>query len=107
MADAGLAECPDLVKRPDRSGATAVESPVIQPRPRTIPEATVARLAVYLRVLTGLADGGRNTVSSGELASAGLQLMEERKITSLFVADEQNALVGILHIHDLWGLELF
>lgn len=38
-------------------------------RPR-IPEATVARLAVYLRVLTGLADGGRSTVSSGELASA-------------------------------------
>jgi redox-sensing transcriptional repressor len=41
----------------------------MQPRPR-IPEATVARLAVYLRVLTGLADGGRGTVSSGELASA-------------------------------------
>ena len=40
-----------------------------QPRPR-IPEATVARLAVYLRVLSGLADGGRSTVSSGELASA-------------------------------------
>ena len=39
-------------------------------RPRTIPEATVARLAVYLRVLTGLADGGRRSVSSGELASA-------------------------------------
>jgi redox-sensing transcriptional repressor len=43
---------------------------VIQPRPQTIPEATVARLAVYLRVLSALADGGRGTVSSGELASA-------------------------------------
>jgi redox-sensing transcriptional repressor len=43
---------------------------VSQPRPRSIPEATVARLAVYLRVLTGLADSGRSTVSSGELASA-------------------------------------
>jgi redox-sensing transcriptional repressor len=43
---------------------------VIQPRPRSIPEATVARLAVYLRVLSALADGGRSTVSSGELASA-------------------------------------
>ena len=41
----------------------------MQSRPR-IPEATVARLAVYLRVLSGLADGGRGTVSSGELASA-------------------------------------
>ncbi|MGY2075778.1 redox-sensing transcriptional repressor Rex [Blastococcus sp. SYSU DS0828] len=43
---------------------------MIQPRPRTIPEATVARLAVYLRVLTSFADGGRTTVSSGELATA-------------------------------------
>jgi redox-sensing transcriptional repressor len=43
---------------------------VIQSRPRTIPEATVARLAVYLRVLSGLADDGRSTVSSGELAAA-------------------------------------
>ena len=43
---------------------------MIQPRPRTIPEATVARLAVYLRVLAGFADAGRTTVSSGELASA-------------------------------------
>ena len=43
---------------------------MIQPRPRSIPEATVARLAVYLRVLTALADAGRGTVSSGELASA-------------------------------------
>jgi len=43
---------------------------VIQSRPRTIPEATVARLAVYLRVLSALADAGRSTVASGELAAA-------------------------------------
>jgi redox-sensing transcriptional repressor len=43
---------------------------VIQPRPRTIPEATVARLAVYLRALSALAEGGRSTVASGELAEA-------------------------------------
>ena len=43
---------------------------MIQPRPRTIPEATVARLAVYLRVLTALGESGRSTVSSGELAAA-------------------------------------
>jgi redox-sensing transcriptional repressor len=53
------------VVRRDRCG-----EPVIQPRPRTIPEATVARLAVYLRVLTTLADGGRSTVASSELAEA-------------------------------------
>jgi redox-sensing transcriptional repressor len=43
---------------------------VSESRPRIVPEATVARLAVYLRVLAGLADGGRSHVSSGELASA-------------------------------------
>ena len=37
---------------------------------RTIPEATVARLAVYLRVLTALGEQSTNTVSSEELAAA-------------------------------------
>src|SRR6202012_3223282 len=37
---------------------------------RTLPEATVARLATYLRVLTGFAEQQILTVSSEELASA-------------------------------------
>ena len=37
---------------------------------RVVPEATVARLAVYLRVLSGLAEQGVVTVSSEELAAA-------------------------------------
>jgi redox-sensing transcriptional repressor len=37
---------------------------------RTIPEATVARLAVYLRVLTALGEQRTGTVSSEELAAA-------------------------------------
>ena len=47
------------------------------------------------------------TIAGGELASAALQIMEERKITSLFIADETRRVEGIIHIHDLWGLELF
>lgn len=47
------------------------------------------------------------TISAGELASAALQIMEERKITSLFVPDESRRVEGIIHLHDLWGLELF
>ncbi|HEX7151819.1 MAG TPA: KpsF/GutQ family sugar-phosphate isomerase [Thermoanaerobaculia bacterium] len=46
-------------------------------------------------------------IEPGELASAALQLMEERRITSLFVCDEAGTVEGIIHIHDLWGLELF
>lgn len=47
------------------------------------------------------------TISAGELASAALQVMEERKITSLFIVDESRRVEGIIHLHDLWGLELF
>ena len=47
------------------------------------------------------------TISAGELASAALQIMEQRKITSLFSVDEERRVEGIIHIHDLWGLELF
>ena len=47
------------------------------------------------------------TIGGGELASAALHLMEERKITSLFVCGAGGELEGVVHIHDLWGLELF
>ncbi len=47
------------------------------------------------------------TISGDEFASAALAVMEQRKITSLFVMDAENRLEGIIHLHDLWGLELF
>lgn len=47
------------------------------------------------------------TIESTELASAALQIMEQRKITSLFIVDDAKRVEGIIHIHDLWGLELF
>jgi arabinose-5-phosphate isomerase len=47
------------------------------------------------------------TIEAGELASAALQIMEQRKITSLFITDGENRVEGIIHLHDLWGLELF
>lgn len=47
---------------------------------RDIPEATVARLPVYLRALTALADAGTTTCSSEELAtSAGVNSAKLRK----------------------------
>jgi arabinose-5-phosphate isomerase len=47
------------------------------------------------------------TIEANELASAALQLLEQRKITSLFITDAERRVEGILHLHDLWGLELF
>jgi arabinose-5-phosphate isomerase len=47
------------------------------------------------------------TIGAEELAVTGLKLMEEKKITSLVVTDEANEVEGLLHLHDLWGTELF
>lgn len=47
------------------------------------------------------------TIAGDELASAALEIMEQRKITSLFIVDEESRVQGIIHLHDLWGLELF
>jgi arabinose-5-phosphate isomerase len=33
--------------------------------------------------------------------------MEQRKITSLMVTDASRKLIGIIHLHDLWGTEMF
>jgi arabinose-5-phosphate isomerase len=49
---------------------------------------------------------GVRTIARDELASAALQRMEAHRITSLFVC-EGSKLEGIVHIHDLWRLELF
>jgi arabinose-5-phosphate isomerase len=47
------------------------------------------------------------TIDGSELASAALQIMEQKKITSLFITDSERRVEGIIHLHDLWGLELF
>jgi len=47
------------------------------------------------------------TIRGSELAAAALQIMEERKITSVFIVDQSGRLEGIIHLHDLWNLQLF
>jgi arabinose-5-phosphate isomerase len=46
------------------------------------------------------------TIGAKEYAATALALMEEKKITSLVVVDPANTLLGILHLHDLWGTEM-
>jgi arabinose-5-phosphate isomerase len=46
------------------------------------------------------------TIASGELAAKALAILEERKITSLIVVDAGQKVEGVLHLHDLWGVEL-
>jgi arabinose-5-phosphate isomerase len=44
------------------------------------------------------------TVDASTFAMTALNLMEERKITSLVVVDDSR-LLGVVHLHDLWGTE--
>jgi len=46
------------------------------------------------------------TISGSEFAATALAIMEERKITSLVVVDEERNVQGIVHLHDLWGTEM-
>jgi arabinose-5-phosphate isomerase len=47
------------------------------------------------------------TLAARELAGSALRVMEERKITSLVVVDSARKPLGVVHLHDLWTLELF
>jgi arabinose-5-phosphate isomerase len=47
------------------------------------------------------------TISPDELATAALEVMEQKKITSLVVVDGEGRVQGVLHLHDLWGTQMF
>ncbi|MGA2990234.1 MAG: KpsF/GutQ family sugar-phosphate isomerase [Candidatus Korobacteraceae bacterium] len=46
------------------------------------------------------------TISAHELATAALEIMEQKKITSLVVVDSAGRVEGVLHLHDLWGTQM-
>src|SRR5262245_51783340 len=51
---------------------------------------------------------GPVTISPATLAVEALNVMEQRKITSLVVVDgDPCRIAGVVHVHDLWGTELF
>jgi arabinose-5-phosphate isomerase len=46
------------------------------------------------------------TIRPQEFATAALSIMEQKKITSLPVVNKESQLVGIVHLHDLWGTQM-
>jgi arabinose-5-phosphate isomerase len=46
------------------------------------------------------------TIGPDDFAAAALNIMEQKKITSLVVIDGDRRVQGIIHLHDLWGTEL-
>jgi arabinose-5-phosphate isomerase len=47
------------------------------------------------------------TLAPSELAGSALRIMEDRHITSVIVVDAAKKPLGVVHLHDLWTLELF
>ncbi len=47
------------------------------------------------------------TIEPDQLVVTALNLLEDKKITSLMVTDTENTFLGVLHLHDLWGTEMF
>jgi arabinose-5-phosphate isomerase len=47
------------------------------------------------------------TISRDGLATEALNLMEDKKITSLVIKNKQGKVEGIIHLHDLWRTEMF
>jgi arabinose-5-phosphate isomerase len=45
-------------------------------------------------------------VEPDTFAIAALDIMERKKITSLPVVGETGKLMGVLHLHDLWGTQM-
>ncbi len=47
------------------------------------------------------------TIDKEDLATKALNIMEERKITSLVVTNTEGGVEGLIHLHDLWRTEMF
>jgi arabinose-5-phosphate isomerase len=65
---------------------------------------------IDIRGLTAADVMTRGPVSIGPslLAVEALNIMEARKITSIVVIDpHSNSVAGVVHLHDLWGTEMF
>jgi arabinose-5-phosphate isomerase len=46
------------------------------------------------------------TIAASEFAMSALNIMEQKKITSLVVIDKSGEVEGIIHLHDLWGTQM-
>jgi len=46
------------------------------------------------------------TIGPDVLASEALTLMDKGRITCVIVIDSQRRVLGVVHLHDLWGLQL-
>jgi arabinose-5-phosphate isomerase len=46
------------------------------------------------------------TIHPEEFAMTALNIMEQKKITSLVVTTADGTVEGVIHLHDLWGTQM-
>jgi arabinose-5-phosphate isomerase len=47
------------------------------------------------------------TVTADTMAAAALHILEQRRITAVVVVDVAHRVLGVVHLHDLWRIEMF
>ena len=47
------------------------------------------------------------TVTPDTMAAAALHILEQRRITAVVVVDISQRVLGVVHLHDLWRIEMF
>jgi arabinose-5-phosphate isomerase len=47
------------------------------------------------------------TVAPETMAAAALHILEQRRITAVVVVDVAQHVLGVVHLHDLWRIEMF
>ena len=47
------------------------------------------------------------TVTADTMAAAALHILEQRRITAVVVVDIAQHVLGVVHLHDLWRIEMF
>jgi arabinose-5-phosphate isomerase len=47
------------------------------------------------------------TVTADTMAAAALHILEQRRITAVVVVDVAQRVLGVVHLHDLWRIEMF
>jgi arabinose-5-phosphate isomerase len=47
------------------------------------------------------------TVGPDTMAAAALHILEQRRITAVVVVDAGQCVLGVVHLHDLWRIEMF
>ncbi|HKW74100.1 MAG TPA: KpsF/GutQ family sugar-phosphate isomerase [Terriglobales bacterium] len=102
---------PDVIYEMSRKGlgiTTVVENGKLR---GVISDGDLRRLLERRKDILNLSAGdcmtaNPQTIGAHEFAASALNIMEQRKITSLVVTANDGTVEGIIHLHDLWGTQM-